>query len=95
MGAGAKGAHEIDSNTLVKRGALRHRREEGGFRSIGCAADLAAGAGRNVLGDGVVHVRPEVILQKTFFGARHPFVTRKERGVCGVYDSVSKREGEK
>ena len=48
-----------------------------------------------MLGDGVVHVRPEVILQKTLFGARHPFVTRKERGVCGVYNSVSKREGEK
>jgi hypothetical protein len=45
MGASAKGAHEVDSNTLVKRGALGHRREKGGFRSISCAAYLAAGAG--------------------------------------------------
>ena len=95
MGASAKGAHEIDSNALVEGGALGHGREKGGFWSIRCAADLAAGAGRYVLGDSVVHVGPEVIVQKTFFSARHSLVAREERGVCGVDDAVCKREGEK
>ena len=95
MGASAKGTHEIDSKALIEGGALGHGREKGRFWSIRCAADLAAGAGRYMLGDSVVHVGPEVILQKTFLSARHPLMAREERGVCGVDDAVCKREREK